>query len=394
LSKRDAVIVSAVRTAIAKMGGALASLPVHYYAAEVLKEALRRARVAPEQVDDVILGNVLGGGGNLARLTALKTGLSLEIPGVTIDRQCGSGINAINYAAAHIRAGAGDIYVAGGAESYSQAPYLMFRPDQLYSTRPPQIRRFQLSPREIGDPDMGITAENLARKYGISREEQDAFALESQRRMTRAVDEDRFKEQIMPIHVPAGKGQTVVFDADEHLRRDTSMEALSRLKPAFLPDGTVTAGNSSGLNDAACALVVMSREKAEELGLKPLAVVREFAVAGVDPNIMGIGPVPAVRKVLTRSGMTLEQMDLIEFNEAFAAQVLACNRELNMDLEKVNVNGGAIAHGHPLGATGAILATKAVYELKRTGGRYALLAACIGGGQGIATILERENGGD
>jgi len=261
LSKRDAVIVAAVRTAIARMDGALASLPVHYYAAEIMKEALRRAQVKPEQVDDVILGNVLSGGGNLARLTALKTGLSLEITGVTIDRQCGSGINAINLAAALIRSGAGDIYVAGGAESYSQAPYLMFRPPALYTTQPPQIRRFQLSPREIGDPDMGITAENLARKYGISREEQDAFALESQRRMARAVDEGRFKEQIMPIQVPAGKGQTAAFDTDEHFRRDTTMEALCRLKPAFLPDGTVTAGNSSGLNDAACMLVIMARGK-------------------------------------------------------------------------------------------------------------------------------------
>jgi acetyl-CoA C-acetyltransferase len=237
---------------------------------------------------------------------------------------------------------------------------------------------------------MGITAENLVKKYGISREEQDEFALRSQQKMARAMQEGRFKEQIVPITVPVKKGESIVFDTDEHPRPNTTMEALAKLPPAFLEGGTVTAGNSSGLNDGASALVIMSREKAEELGLTPLAVIRAYAVAGVDPNIMGIGPVPATRKVLKKAGLTLDDMDLIEINEAFAAQVIACDRELNMNPEKVNVNGGAIAHGHPLGATGAILITKAVYELQRSGGRYALITACIGGGQGIATIIERE----
>jgi acetyl-CoA C-acetyltransferase len=237
---------------------------------------------------------------------------------------------------------------------------------------------------------MGITAENLAEKYSISREVQDEFSLSSQRKMAYAMEDGRFEKQIVPITIPVKKGDPFLFKRDEHPRPQTTLEALSKLQPAFLQGGTVTAGSSSGLNDAAAALVVMSREKAAELDVKPLAVIREQALAGVDPNIMGIGPVPAVRKVLEKSRLTLDDMDLIEINEAFAAQVIACNRELNMDMEKVNVNGGAIAHGHPLGATGAILITKAVYELERRGGRYALITACIGGGQGIATIIERE----
>jgi acetyl-CoA C-acetyltransferase len=387
--KRDAVIVSAVRTAIARQGGALAQIPAHVFGAEVIKEAINRVNLDPEIIDDVLFGNVLSGGGNIARLTALQTGLSINLPGITVDRQCGSGINAINLAAQAIRAGDGDIYIAGGTESMSQAPYLMDRPEKPYSASPPNFRKSQLSPKEIGDPPMGITAENLVEKYKVSREEQDELAYMSQQRMKVAMEEGRFDEQIVPIVIPVKKGDPFVFNTDEHPRPQTTMETLSKLQPAFLKGGSVTAGNSSGLNDAASALVIMSREKAEELNLTPLAVIRANSVAGVDPNIMGIGPVPAVKKVMEKSGLTMEEMDLIEINEAFAAQVLACNRELNMDLAKVNVNGGAIAHGHPLGATGAIMATKAVYELKRTNGRYALITACIGGGQGIATIIER-----
>ena len=388
--KRDAVIVSAVRTAIGRQGSALASVPAHVYGAEVIKEAIKRANVDPEQIDDVIFGNVLSAGGNIARLTALQTGLSINIPGLTIDRQCGSGINAINLAAQAIKAGDGDIYVAGGTESMSRAPYLMDRPEKPYHAEPPRFRKSQLSPEEIGDPPMGITAENLAEKYNVTREEQDEFALMSQQRMARAMVEGRFDEQIVPITIPVRKGEPITFKVDEHPRPQTTIEALAKLPAVFKENGTVTAGSSSGLNDAASAVVVMSREKAEELGIKPLATIREYAVSGVDPNIMGIGPVPATKKVLEKSGLSLDDMDLIEINEAFAAQVLACNRELNMNMEKVNVNGGAIAHGHPLGATGAILTTKAIYELKRSGGRYALITACIGGGQGIATIIENE----
>ncbi|WP_449355392.1 thiolase family protein [Virgibacillus natechei] len=386
---REAVIVSAVRTPIARQGGAMASVPAHVFGAEVIKEAVKRAKVEPETIDDVIFGNVLSGGGNIARLTALQTGLSLHLPGLTVDRQCGSGINAINLAAQAIKAGDGDVYIAGGTESMSRAPYLMERPEKAYSAAPPTFKSSKLSPKEIGDPPMGITAENLAVKYEISREEQDEFALRSQQRMANAMEEGRFDEQIVPINIPVRKGEPITFSKDEHPRAQTTMEGLSKLPPAFLKEGSVTAGSSSGLNDAASAVVVMSREKAEELAVTPLATIKASAVAGVDPNIMGIGPVPAVKKVMEKSGLTTNDMDIIEINEAFAAQVLACDRELNLDFDKVNVNGGAIAHGHPLGATGAILVTKALYELERTGGKYALITACIGGGQGIATIIER-----
>lgn len=388
---RDPVIVSAVRTAIGRQGGALATVPAHVFGAEVIKEALNRANVKPELVDDVIFGNVLSGGGNIARLTALETGLSLDLPGLTIDRQCGSGLNAIALAAQAIRAGEGDVYVAGGVESMSRAPYLMDPPERAYSPAPPRFRKSQLSPTEIGNPPMGITAENLVKKYEITREEQDEYALRSQQRMAVAVEEDRFREQIVPISVPRRRQEDFIFDKDEHPRPNSSLEGLAKLPPAFTKDGSVTAGSSSGLNDAASALIIMSREKAEKLGLTPLAKIHQSAVAGVDPNIMGIGPVPATKKVLERTGLQLSDMDIIELNEAFASQVIACDRELGFDKEKLNVNGGAIAHGHPLGATGAILATKAVYELDRTNKKYALITACIGGGQGIATIIENES---
>ncbi|WP_368504362.1 acetyl-CoA C-acyltransferase [Alkalihalophilus sp. As8PL] len=391
MSNRDAVIVSAVRTAIGKQGGSLAGLDAHHYGAVVIKEALERVSISADMVDDVIMGNVLSGGGNIARLTALQTGLSLEIPGLTIDRQCGSGINSINLAAQAIKAGDGDVFVAGGVESMSRAPYLMDRPTKAYSPVPPKFRASQLSPKEIGDPPMGITAENLAKKYSISRAEQDEFSVRSQQRMARAMQEGYFNDQIVPVEIPVKRGESIRFDTDEHPRPSTSLEALSKLSPAFLKDGTVTAGSSSGLNDAASAVVIMSREKAKACGLEPLAVIRDYAVSGVDPTIMGIGPVPATRKLLNKAGIQLNTIDLIELNEAFAAQVIACDRELEFDPEKLNVNGGAIAHGHPLGATGAILLTKAIYELQRRNQATALITACIGGGQGIATLIERES---
>jgi acetyl-CoA C-acetyltransferase len=390
MGKRDAVIVSAVRTAIAKQGGALAAFEAHELASVVLKEALNRVNLDPSLIDDVILGNVSGGGGNVARVSALQAGFPLSTPGFTIDRQCGSGVNSVLLATQAIRAGTGDVFLAGGTESLSRAPYLMDRPTKAFATTPPKFRAAQLSPKEIGDPPMGITAETLAKKYSITREEQDEFAFQSQIRMAKAMKEGYFDEQIVPVTIPVHKGEPIVFKQDEHPRPRTTLEALAKLPPAFMENGTVTAGNSSGLNDGAAVFVVMSREKAEVLGIQPLAVVRQSAVSGVDPNIMGIGPVPAVRALLEKTGMTLDQIDFIECNEAFAAQTLAVNRELKIDLEKLNVNGGAIAHGHPLGATGAILMTKAIYELIRRESRYALITACIGGGQGIAALIERE----
>ncbi len=388
MMNRDAVIVSAVRTAIARQGGALATVPAHVFGAEVIKESVKRAKVDPALIDDVIMGNVLSGGGNIARLAALQADLSIHLPGLTVDRQCGSGINAIVLAQQAIQSGMGDIYVAGGIESMSRAPYLMDRPEQAYSPVPPTIRKSKLSPDRIGDPPMGITAENLVNKYNISREEQDEYALSSQQRMGEAMREGRFKEQIVPISVPKRKESAIVFDIDEHPRPNSTIEGLEKLPPAFVKEGTVTAGSSSGLNDAASALVIMAREKAEELGLSPLAIIRNSAVAGVDPNVMGIGPVPATQKLLRRENINLRDIDLIELNEAFAAQVIACDRVLEFDRKKLNVNGGAIAHGHPLGATGAILMTKMVYELQRSGCKYGLVTACIGGGQGISALIE------
>ncbi len=391
MANRDAVIVSAVRTAIARQGGALATLEAEQFTAVVLKEALNRINLSASELNDVILGNVSSGGGNIARLSALEAGFPFATPGLTIDRQCGSGINSVLLAAQAIQAGVGDVYLAGGTESLSRAPYLMDRPTIAYASTPPNIRPAKLSPSHIGNPPMGITAEALAEKYQITREEQDEFAFISQQRMAKAMKNGYFAKQIVPVEIPVRKGDPVVFKEDEHPRPQTTKEGLAKLSPAFLKNGTVTAGNSSGLNDGAAALVVMSREKAEQLGLKPLAVVRQFSVRGVDPNIMGIGPVPAVRELLEKSKINLNEIDLIECNEAFAAQTLAVNRELDFDPEKLNVNGGAIAHGHPLGATGAILMTKAIYELARREGKFALITACIGGGQGIAALLERES---
>ncbi len=386
---REAVIVSAVRTPIARAGGALKDLLPHIYGAEVVKEAIRRANVDPQEIDDVIMGNVLSGGGNAARLTALQAGLPLDIPGITIDRQCGSGMNAVALAAQAVQAGTGDIFVAGGTESMTRAPYLMEPPSKAFDRMPPRFVNRLLSPEHIGNPPMGITAENLAEKYNISREEQDEYALRSQQRMAHAMREGYFKEQLVPIQVPQRKGDAILFDTDEHPRPETTMEALAKLPPAFKKGGTVTAGNSSGVNDGASALIVMERKLAEQRGLEIMASVRSYTVAGVDPNIMGIGPVPAVQKLLKKEGLTLDDVDLIELNEAFAAQVLACDRELHLDWEKVNVNGGAIAHGHPIAATGAMLVTKLVYEMKRRNVKRGIVTACIGGGQGIAVLIER-----
>ncbi|WP_027415343.1 thiolase family protein [Aneurinibacillus terranovensis] len=385
----EAVIVSAVRTPIAKMRGSLQKLHPSEYGGLVIKEALDRAGVNGEEVDDVIFGNCLGGGGNMARLSLLQAGLPVSTPGMTIDRQCGSGINTVALAAQAIMAGDGQIFVAGGTESMTRAPYLLAPPEQAFDRTPPTFIRRQLSPDHIGDPPMGITAENLAEKYSISREDQDKFALRSQQRMKQAMDNGYFKEQIVPVSLRGKKGETIQFDKDEHPRADTILESLAKLRPAFKEGGSVTAGNSSGVNDGASALVMMSGEEARRRELQPLARVTHWAVAGVDPTIMGIGPVPATRSVLQKAGLTLDDIDLIEINEAFASQVLACDRELQFDWDKVNVNGGAIAHGHPIAATGGMLIMKLAYEMQRRNARRGLVTACIGGGQGIALILER-----
>ncbi len=385
----DAMIVSSVRTAIARSPGSLADVPVEAFGAAVMREALLRAAVEPREVEDVYWGNVLAGGGNVGRLTALEAGLPVEVPALTVDRQCGSGLQAICLADQAVRAGTCEIVLAGGSESMTRAPYLMERPRGAYQRMPPQFVRPRLAPDSIGNPPMGVTAENVARLHRVRREDQDAFAARSHRLAAQAIAQGRFREQIVALEVPQGKGERVSFAVDEHPRPDTTAERLARLAPAFERDGTVTAGNASGINDGAGAAVVMSGRLATERGLAPLGRLTAWAVAGVDPNIMGMGPVPAVRKVLAKAGMSFAQIDLVELNEAFASQALASIRELGLDMEKVNVNGGAIALGHPIAATGAILAAKLLYELRRTGGRYGIVTACIGGGQGIAAIFER-----
>lgn len=381
---REAVIVSAVRTPIAKRGGTLAAIPPHMYGAKVISEAVKRAGIEGKDVDDVILGNCLNGGGNIARLSALQAGLGIEVPGLTIDRQCGSGMNAVGLGAQAIQAGTADIMIVGGAESMSRTPQ-QIRVEGGVA----KFSRNALAPEEIGNPPMGITAENLAEQYDISRVEQDEYSVMSQQRMTSAMSEGYFDEQIVPLTIPQRKGEPIVLSKDEHPRPGTTLEILSKLPPAFKKGGTVTAGNSSGVNDAASALVLMSREEADKRGLASLGTVKTFVVAGCDPNIMGIGPVPAMRKLMEKEGLTLDDIDLIELNEAFASQVLACDRELKLDMSKVNVNGGAISHGHPIAATGAILTTKLVYEMKRRDVKRGVVTACIGGGQGIAVLVER-----
>jgi len=390
---RDAVIAGAARTAIAKERGSLKDVQPEVTAALVMKEAVGRSGLSrPELIDEVIFGHCLGAPGCIGRMALLKAGLPIDIPAITIDRQCGSGSTAVNLAATHIWAGVGDIYLAGGVESMTRMPYLMEKPATAYHRVPPVFISRPLSPEEIGDPPMGITAENVARQYGIPRDEQDEMGYLSQQKAARAIREGRFKDQIVPVVIPQKKGDPVVFEVDEHPRPATTLEALAKLPPAFKKDGTVTAGTSSGINDGAGALLVASREKADELGLKPLAVVRGFGSGGVDPNIMGMGPVPATLKALSMAGITIDQLDVIELNEAFAAQAIACCRELGIDWrdqEKFNPNGGAIALGHPIAGSLAILTVKAVYELHRKGGRFALITACCGGGQGVATIIER-----
>lgn len=387
--KQEAVIVSAVRTPVGRCRGALAAVGAPELGALVIAEAVRRAGLQGEEVEEVIFGN-LGNNdsANLARVVTLQAGLPFTVPAITIDRQCSSGLNAIAIGALMIEAGEADIVVAGGTESDSNRPHLMEKARVAYQVAPPQWLVRRTAPGAL-NVSMGTTAENLGRKYHITREECDAFALESHRKAAAAQAAGRFDEQMIPVTVPGKRGKTTVVDRDECVRPESTMETLGSLPTAFEPDGVCTAGNSSPMSDGAGAVVLMDRETAEKKGLEPLAVFRGFAVTGCDPSIMGIGPVEAIRKVLRKTGLTLEEMDLIELNEAFATQSIACIRELGLDMDKVNVNGGALALGHPLAGTGAILTAKLLYELKRRRARYGLVAFCMAGGQGGAAVFER-----
>lgn len=387
---REAVIVSAVRSPVGKCRGALASVPAHELGALVVKEAVQRANINPAEIEEIIFGNLLNNeSANMARMVGLSAGLPFTVPGVTLDRQCGAGLNTIAYAAILIQAGYGDIMVAGGVESDSRRCYVMEKPTTPYQVMPPQWADIKMAPGAWNVP-MGITAENLAEKYQITRQECDEFAVLSHQKAVKAWEAGYFDGQVVPVEVSLGKGKTILVTKDETVRPETSMEGLVKLPPAFKKDGVVTAGNSSPMSDGAGAVVVMEKEKAKSLGLEILAKFKSYASIGVDPLFMGIGPVAATRKLLAQTGMTLKDIDLIEMNEAFAPQSIACIRELGIDMDKLNVNGGAIALGHPLAGTGAILVTKIINELQRRDLQTGLITFCVGGGQGIAVVIERE----
>jgi 3-oxoadipyl-CoA thiolase len=396
----EAVILSAVRTPMGRYGGALKDMRPDDLAAIVIAEAVRRAGVSSDAIEDVIMGCANQAGEdnrNVARMALLLAGLPVSVAGQTVNRLCGSGLQAINSASHAIQVGEGDLFVAGGVESMTRAPLVMAKPAGAWPRGEMKLQdttlgwRF-LNPRlaEMHQPySMGETAENVAERHHVSREDQDAFALESHRRAVAAIDAGRFRDEIVPVTVPAGKRETAIVDTDEQPRRDSTLAKLAALSPAFRQGGTVTAGNASGINDGAAALVLASRQRAESLDLRPRARIVSTAVAGVDPAYMGLGPIPATRKALSRAGLAVADLDLVELNEAFASQSLQCMRELGLDPARVNVNGGAIALGHPLGCSGARLITTLLHELERRGGRYGLATMCIGVGQGIATVIER-----
>jgi acetyl-CoA C-acetyltransferase len=392
-SASEVVIVSAVRTAIGDFGGSLKDLAPTELGAQVVREAVRRAGIEPAEVGQVVFGNVIQTEPKdmyLARVCAMQGGIPKETPAMTLNRLCGSGLQAIVSAAQTIMLGDTDIALAGGAENMSRSNYVV--PAARWGQRMGDEPLIDWMVGALSDPfdrqHMGVTAERVAAKWAISRDTQDAFAVESHRRAAKAIAEGRFKSQIMPIEVKTRKG-TVTFDTDEHVRADATLEDMAKLRPVFQKDGTVTAGNASGINDAAAAVVLMERSAAEKKGLRPLGRLVAYGHAGVDPAYMGIGPVPAVTKAMERAGLKVADMDVIESNEAFAAQACAVAADLGFDPARTNPNGGAVALGHPIGATGCILTIKALYELERTGGRYALVTMCIGGGQGIAGIFER-----
>ncbi len=397
---REAWIVEAVRSPVGRYGGALATVRPDDLAAAVLRALVDRSGIDPALIEDVILGCANQAGEDnrdVARMAVLLAGLPVEIGGLTVNRLCGSGLQAINSAAHAIAVGDGDVFVGGGVESMTRAPYVMLKPETAYDRGSREMLDTTLGWRfvnpRLGERhhpySMGETAENVAERWEVGRDLQDAFALRSQQLAAAAIEEGRFADQIVPIEVAQRKGEPILVDRDEQPRADTSLEALGRLKPAFRDGGTVTAGNASGINDGASAVLLVEASRARDLGLRPMARVVSTAVAGVDPAVMGIGPIPASRKALARAGLAVEDLDLVELNEAFASQSVVCIRELGLDSEKVNIDGGAIALGHPLGSSGGRLITMLVHQLRRTGGRYGLATMCIGVGQGIATVVER-----
>jgi len=400
---RDAWVVAAVRTPIGRYGGALAAVRPDDLAAAAIRAVVDRSGIDPALIEDVILGCANQAGEDnrdVARMALLLAGLPIEVGGLTVNRLCGSGLQAVNSAAHAIAVGDGDVFIGGGVESMTRAPYVMAKPGAAWDRGPRELQDTTLGWRFVNPAlaamhypyTMGETAENVAERWSVDRERQDAFALASHQKAVAAIDAGRFDDQIVPITVPSSKGDPVVVARDEHPRGDSSLEALGRLRPAFREGGSVTAGNSSGINDGASAVLLVEAERARELGLRPMTRIVSTAVAGVDPAIMGYGPVPATRKALERAGIGVDDLDLVELNEAFASQSVVCIDDLGLDPAKVNVNGGAIALGHPLGMSGARLITMLSHELCRTGGRWGLATMCIGVGQGIATVVERIDG--
>ena len=391
---REVVIVSAARTPIGSFGGSLKDIPTRKLGAIAIKGAVERAGIKPEMVDEVIMGAVLQGGlgQNVARQMTLDAGLPIEVPAMTINKVCGSGLRAVELAAQIIKAGDADIVVAGGAENMSATAYAM--PAARWGAR---MNNAQMVDMMVNDGlwdafngyHMGITAENVAEQWGITREQLDEFSVISQNRAEAAIKAGKFKDEIVPVEIPQRKGDPIIFDTDEFPKFGTTIEKVAKLKGAFKKDGIVTAANASGINDAGAAVVVMSKEKADELGIKPLCTIKSYASAGVDPSIMGVGPIPASKKALDKAGLKIEDIDLVEANEAFAAQSLAVRKDLNLDPEKTNVNGGAIAIGHPIGASGCRILITLIHEMIKQDSKYGLATLCIGGGMGTALIVER-----
>ena len=391
---REVVIVSAVRTAIGSFGGSLKDIPAAELGSIVIKEAVNRAGIKPELVEEVVMGNVIqaGQGQNVARQSAVKAGLPVEVPAMTINKVCGSGLRCVALAAQMIKAGDCDVVIAGGMENMSAAPYAM--PGARWGQRMGDGKMVDTMIKDalwdaFNDYHMGVTAENIAKEWGLTREMQDEFALNSQLKAEKAIKEGKFVDEIVPVVIPQRKGEPKVFDQDEFPRFGSTIEKMAKLRPSFIKDGTVTAANASGINDGAAAFVVMSAEKAKELGLKPMAKILSYGSKGLDPAIMGYGPFHATKKALEVAGLTVEDMDLIEANEAFAAQSLAVAKDLNFDMEKVNVNGGAIALGHPVGASGARILVTLLHEMEKRDAKKGLATLCIGGGMGTALVVER-----
>lgn len=389
------VLAGAVRTAIGKMGGALANVPASTLGSIVIKEALNRANISPDQVDEVLMGCVIqaGLGQNVARQAAVNAGIPDSVPALTLNNVCGSGLKAVNMAAALIQAGEADVIVAGGMENMSMAPFALDKARFGYRMNDGKLVDLMIKDAlwdAFNNYHMGITAENVAEKYGITREMQDEFAANSQQKCEKAIAEGKFKDEIVPVPVTVKK-ETIMFDQDEGPRAGVTKESIAKLKPAFKPDGTVTAANASGINDGAAAIIVMSEEKAKELGVKPMATWVAGASAGLDPAIMGVGPAYSTKKVMEKTGLTVDDMDLIEANEAFAAQSLAVVKLLNLDTSKVNVNGGAIALGHPVGASGCRILVTLLHEMQRRNSKYGLATLCVGGGMGVSAIVKRED---